>query len=89
MITEGSKNTVLGVALTALLAGVGWMISVTQGNREHLIKLDVVMEQNAEILRDVHQRVGTIPEDVEKKLDELRTRINLHEARINAIENKR
>lgn len=85
-MTEGSKNTVLGVVLTALLAGVVWIITSTQDHGNHLARLDTVMLQNADILKDIHNRLGIVPMEVEGKLAELRNRMNLQESRINTID---
>lgn len=94
-MTEGTKNTVVGVVLAALLAGVTSIIASNAEYGRHFVKIDTVMEQsqvviqqNQEILRDIQTKAGNISPLMESKLDELRNRLNLHEQRLNTIDKR-
>lgn len=95
-MTEGAKNTILGVVLAALLGGVGESIHTQAEQNVHNAKIDValiginsVMSDQKEILKELESRGGAVSPVVEAKLEELRNRLNLHEERINSIERKR
>lgn len=85
-MTEGAKNTVLGVALTALL-GIGFAsVGQSVDNGKHLTKIDAVLEQQKDILAELRKGANTIPAPVETKLEELRWRLNSIEGRVNHID---
>jgi hypothetical protein len=87
-MTEGMKNTVVGVLLAAALGAVGVLLTTQSENATHFTKLDSLMETNHNILVELKGQIGVVPPATEMKLDELRLRINLHESRINEIEKR-
>jgi len=82
MWTEATKNTIVGVMLSAIMAGIVWMITETNDAGKHLAKIDVVLGQQDRILQDIYQKSGSIPPRVEDKLEELRNRMNNQDTRI-------
>lgn len=85
-MTEGAKNTILGVTLTALL-GIGFAsVSQSFDNGKHLTKIDAVLEQQKDILGELKKSANTIPAPVETKLEELRWRLNSIEGRVNHLD---
>lgn len=88
-VTEGTKNTAVGVISAALLAGVGTLLATNSEYGRHLAKIDVVMEQNHDILKSLSDKANVVPPIVENEMRELRDRLNLHEDRINQIERRK
>lgn len=88
-MTEGTKNTAVGVISAALLAGVGTLLATNSEYGRHLAKIDVVMEQNHDILKNLSDKANIVPPIVENEMRELRDRLNLHEDRINQIERRK
>lgn len=95
-MNEGTKNTIVGVVLAALLAGVGDLIHDQAEEHVHSAKVDTamigikdVMAAQQKIMEDIQSRSGNVSPVIEAKLDELRNRLNLHEARLNDVERKR
>lgn len=95
-MTEGTKNTVIGVVLAALLTGVGALINGQAEEHVHSAKIDVailgintVISDQRDILKGIQSQTGSVSPVVEAKLDEIRNRLNLHEERINAIERRK
>lgn len=95
-MTEGTKNTIVGVVLAALLTGVGALIHDQAEEHVHSAKIDVaitginsVMSDQWDILKGIQQQTGSVSPVIEAKLEEIRNRLNLHEERINTIERKR
>lgn len=94
-MTDGIKNTVVGVCLAALLGGVGTILAQSGEYGRHFVKIDAVLEgqqksdaERLAILKDLQIKASGVPPVVDAKLDELRNRLNLHESRINSIERK-
>lgn len=92
-LSAGTKNTILGIALAALLGGVGTLIGSNAEYGKHFVRIDTVLEnsqlviqQNQEILKDIQSKSGNVSPLMEAKLDEIRFRLNLHEQRINSLE---
>lgn len=95
-MTEGTKNTIVGVVLAALLTGVGALIHDQAEEHVHSAKIDVaitginsVISDQRDILKNIQQQTGSVSPVIEAKLDEIRNRLNLHEERINNIERKK
>lgn len=95
-MTEGTKNTVIGVVMAALLTGVGSLIHDQAEEHVHSAKIDVaitgintVMSDQRDILKGMQSREAAVSPVIEAKLDEIRNRLNLHEERINGIERKK
>lgn len=95
-MNEGTKNTIVGVVLAALLTGVGALIHDQAEEHVHSAKIDVaitgintVVSDQRDILKGMQSREAAVSPVIEAKLDEIRNRLNLHEERINSIERKR
>lgn len=88
-MTEGTKNTIVGVVGAALLAGIGTLLATNSEYGRHLAKIDVVMEQNHDILKSLSDKANVVPPIVENEMRELRDRMNLHEDRINQMERRK
>lgn len=95
-MTEGTKNTVIGVIMAALLTGVGSLIHDQAEEHVHSAKIDVaisgintVMSDQRDILKGMQSREAAVSPVIEAKLDEIRNRLNLHEERINGIERRK
>lgn len=95
-MSEGTKNTILGVVLAALLAGVGDLIHDQAEEHVHSAKVDTamlgikdIMATQQKIMEDIQNRSGYVSPVIEAKLDELRNRLNLHEARLNDLERRK
>lgn len=94
-MNEGTKNTIVGVCLAALLGGVGTILAQSGEFGRHFVKIDAVLENQQKsdaerlaILKDLQIKSSGIPPIVDAKLDELRNRLNLHEDRINNLTRK-
>lgn len=96
-MTEGTKNTVVGVVLTAFFAVImAGGVSVLSSQREseranatiavHLERIDNVLINQNKILADIHESQNTVPAVVEKALGEVRSRLNMQEYRMSKIE---
>lgn len=85
-MTEGTKNTVVGVLLTAILGMVFTGVSLSFDNGRHLAKIDTVLEQQKDMLVEFKKSASSIPPQVENKLEELRWRLNSFETRMNKID---
>lgn len=81
MMTEGTKNTVIGVILAAVLGGMGTEIGLTINHGQHFAKIDTVLETQSNILSDIKRGQENIPAAVEKSLGEIRSRLNMLEYR--------
>lgn len=88
-MTEGLKNTVVGVLLAAALGSIGVLLTTQSENAMHFTKLDSLMDINHSILIELKAQIGVVPPATEMKLDELRARLNLQEARINEIDKRK
>lgn len=88
-MTEGLKNTVVGVLLAAALGAVGVLLTTQSENATHFTKLDSLMDINHSILLELKAQIGIVPPSTEMKLDELRIRLNLQESRINEIDKRK
>lgn len=88
-MNQGLQNTVVGVALAALLSGVGVVISQGVDHGEHLAKIDTVLSNQAIMMSELKTAGNTVPPIVETKLEEIRGRLNLQEQRINNVESKK
>lgn len=88
-MSEGTKNTLIGVVGAATLTGIGVILSNNTDYGRHLAKIDTVLEQNHELLKHLEDKTSIIPPVVESEIRELRDRLNLHEDRINQIERKK
>lgn len=95
-MTEGTKNTIVGVVLAALLTGVGALISGQTEEHVHAAKIDVaivgintVISDQRDILKGMQNREAAVSPVIEAKLDEIRNRLNLHEERINTMERRK
>lgn len=88
-MTEGTKNTIVGVVGAAILAGIGTLLATNSEYGRHLAKIDVVMEQNHDILKSLSDKANVVPPIVENEMRELRDRMNLHEDRINQMERRK
>lgn len=88
-MTEGLKNTVVGVLLAAALGSIGVLLTTQSENASHFTKLDSLMDINHSILIELKAQIGVVPPATEMKLDELRARLNLQEARINEIDKRK
>lgn len=85
MMTEGTKNTVIGVFLTAMLGGIATVLGLAFNTTAHLTKIDMVLDSQKDILQEMRQASSTIPGPIELKLQDLRNRINNVEVRMNDI----
>lgn len=85
-MNSGLQSTIAGVLLTAILAGISYQISDSKDQGIHLAKIDTVLENQANIMKEIKSQSSEIPAPVEEKLSEIRERLNLHEQRINKLE---
>lgn len=88
-MTEGMKNTVVGVLLAAALGSVGVLLTTQSENATHFTKLDSLMDINHSILVELKSQIGIVPPATEMKLEELRQRLNLQESRINEMDKRK
>lgn len=86
----------MAAVLGTLLLGVGNLIHDQAEEKVHSGKIDVaissintVVSDQRDILKEMQSRTGTVSPVIEAKLDELRNRLNLHEARLNDVEKRK
>lgn len=84
-MTEGTKNTVLGVTLTFLFATIGTSLGVAFSSSNHLVKIDGVLESQKNILFELKESNKSVPAPVELRLQELRERLNNQQEQINIL----
>lgn len=87
-MTEGTKNTVIGVVLAAVLAGMGTEIGLTISHGQHFVKIDNVLENQGLILIDIRRSQDTVPSVVEHGMGEIRSRLNMLEYRAAQLDAK-
>lgn len=87
-MTEGTKNTLLGVTLAAILSAMGAEIGLTINHGQHFVKLDNVLENQGVILADIRRSQDTVPTVVERSLGEIRNRLNMLEYRTTQLDAK-
>lgn len=80
-MTEGTKNTILAVLLSAVVGGMATEIGLTIAHGEHFVRIDSVLESQNEILKEIKNAKDIIPPIVEHSLGEVRARINMLEYR--------
>lgn len=80
-MTEGTKNTLLGVTLAAILGGMGAEIGLTVEHGQHFVKIDNVLENQSVLLSDIKRSQDTVPAVVERSFGEIRSRLNMIEYR--------
>lgn len=84
-MTEGTKNTVLGVTLAALFATIGTSLGVAFNSSNHLIKIDDVLESQNRLLYEMKESNKVVSAPVETRLQELRERLNIQQVQINNL----
>lgn len=87
-MNDGMKSTVVGVLLSAVLAGMGAEIGLTINHGQHFAKIDSVLESQSKILEEIKRAGDTVPAVVEKSFGEVRERLKMIEYRTTSLESK-
>lgn len=87
-MNEGTKNTVIGVVLAAVLAGMGTEIGLTINHGQHFAKIDQLLETQGGLLAEIKDSQDTVPAVVEHSLGEIRSRLNMLEYRAAQLDAK-
>ncbi|MGB7195360.1 MAG: hypothetical protein WBD81_18040 [Collimonas pratensis] len=82
-MTEGMRNTMAGVISTAVLAGLGVLLSQNNDNGKHFTKIDTVLEQQTALLKKVDERSNTVPAIVALELNQIQSRLDATDQRLN------